>query len=399
MSEIENVIIGAGPAGLAAAAFAPGGALVLEGRDAPGWKILISGGGHCNVTNTFTSEEILRRLGPAGRPMKYALGAFGPEGIRAWLAELGCPTVIRNDWEVYPKSNRAADVLDTLLAAAAANGSEVACGARVTDIKRFGGGFAVSTREGAVHCRRLLIATGTPAWGRPQPIFDEILGRLGHAVRPWVPALCPLRLKDNPFRGLDGISFTGRVGIEGKWREPDEMLITDEGLSGPAALNASAAIFRRFAENAANGFTVDFAPGQSAAETVAALLALRVSHPRATAAAGLAGLLPKRLAERLAKIAGLSEVPSPQLKKSEAERLAALVHSFACAVFEMPSLAKGFVASGGIPLAEVNARTMESRIVRGLFFAGEILDYDAPSGGFNITLALSTGRLAGLNMS
>jgi len=398
--EAENVIIGSGPAGLAAAAFAREPALVLEGRESPGWKILISGDGHCNVSNTFAPEEFLRRMGSGGRQLKYALGAFGPDEVRAWFANRGCPTVVRDEWEVFPKSNRAEDILETLLAAAEKNGSEVLCGGRVTGIARASGsGFIVHARSEEIRCRRLVIAAGTPAWGRPQPQFEDALRRLGHTVRPFVPGVCAVALEGNPFEGLAGLSFKGRVSVAGKWKDADEILITDDGLSGPGVMNPSAGIYRRLYDGEGGEFEVDFLPGPGAAETVKMFLALRQSAPRAFMRTALGEVMPKRLAARLAEIAGVADVTASQLTKPEAGRLAACVHHFKCNVVEMPSLAKAFVASGGMPLEEVNMRTMESRIVRGLYFAGEILDYDAPGGGFNITLALATGRLAGLQLA
>jgi len=399
MSDVEHVIIGSGPAGLAAAAFGPTDALVIEARQSPGWKILISANGRCNVTNTFPPGEFLHRVMRGSRQLKTALGAFGPEDIRAWLADLGCPTVVQNGWEVYPKSNRAADVLQALLNTAAANGAQLLCDARVTSVKKTSGGFVIGTRHGEISCRRLLVAAGSPAWGRPQPQFDQSLGRLGHTLRPWVPGLCPIPLTDNPFDGLEGISFTGSMILEGKSGEADEILLTGDGLSGPAALNASARVFRRLYDGDGDDFALDLFPAQSRGGTLQWLLDSRRSHgPRAVPAI-LADAFPKRLAVRLAEISGAAEVPAAQLKRSDAERLSDLLHSFPCRVAGMPSLAKGFAASGGIPLEEVDTKTMQSKIVRGLFFGGEILDYDAPSGGFNITLALATGRLAGLSMA
>ena len=393
----ETVIIGAGPAGLAAAAFAPGGAVVLEARKSPGWKILISGGGHCNVTNTLSAADFLRRLGPSGRPLRYALGAFGPREIRAWLAERGCPTVVLEDWHVYPKSNRAADVLGALVSAALENGSHVICGARVTDIRKLGGAFVVRVRKDEFRCSRLIVAPGTPAYDRPQVDLENLLRRLGHTVRPFVPALAPVPLADNPFRGLAGVSLPARLCVEGRWTDVDEVLFTDDGLSGPAVLNTSARINRRLAEGHGGDFLLDLFPQGKCGDTARALLSLRNAHPRSGVSRALDALLPKRLSTRLVELARFESLTASQLKKVDADRLAALVHSFPCRASAIAPLAKGFAASGGIPLGEVNPRTMESKIVRGLFFAGEILDYDAPSGGFHVTVALATGRLAGLS--
>ncbi len=397
--EAENVVIGSGPAGLAAAAFARGGALVLEARKEPGWKILASGGGHCNVTNTLAPAEFLRRLASGARFLKAALHGFPPEAIRTFLAEHDCPTVVRDGWHVYPKSNRAADVLAALVDAAAGNGSEVFTAARVGAISKTAQGFAIEVKGDTVRCRRLLVASGSPASDRPRPEFDRILERLGHAVRPWVASLAPVPLGDNPFEGLAGVSFEGRVAVAGKWREPGDVLVTDEGLSGEAVMNASGAINRAISDGGSGAFALDLLPGQSRMETEALFERLRSEHPRALAERALEPVLPNRLAARVAALAGLSgegsqPVVISQLRRDQRDRAVALVHEMALEAARALPPARGYAASGGIPLEEVNPRTMESRIVQGLYFAGEMLDYDAPSGGFNITLALATGRLA-----
>ena len=396
----DTLIIGAGPAGLAAAAFAPPGALVMERRKEPGWKILISGGGHANVTNTLPKGEFLKRLGAAGRFLKHAIHPFGPEEVRAFLKNMGCPTTRREEGHVYPSSNRAGDVLAALLEAAARNAATVYTAARVGGIERAKGGFVVTVKGEKVRCGRLLVAAGTPAYDRARGAFDGIIRGLGHTVRPWTPGLAPVGLAGNPFEGLDGVSFTGRISVEGGWGAPGEIVITDEGLSGPAALDASAAINRGLSDGGDGRFLVDFLPARSREATLEALFSLRKTHPRAAAAKAFEKTLPKRLAARLVLLA-TGETPPPtasQLTREAAGKIADTVHACPLTVAGIPPLSKGFVASGGIPLAEVNPRTMESKIVKGLYFAGEILDYDAPTGGFNITIALSTGRLAGVSM-
>lgn len=396
--EADTVIIGSGPAGLAAAAFSPRGAVVLETRKHPGWKILVSGNGRCNVTNTFSEKEFLARLDPGSRSVKYALGAFGPAKIRKWLSELSCPTVVENDWEVYPESDTAKSVLDALVAAVEANGSEIHTFTGVTHIAHDGHGFVLQTNDGDISCLRLVVAAGSPARGRPQPLLEDAILLVGHSLKPWVPGLAGVPLRDNPFCGLDGISFPGRVRIDDKWFPEGDILITNDGLSGPAVMNAAACIFRRYAEGGGDEFAVDLYPGEPRRQTESVLLGLREGHPRMEILSAISELLPRRLARRVCEIAGASSVTASQLARSAASVLAGLIHEFPCTIDHAPPLSKAFAASGGVPLDEVDMRTMQSRIVPGLFFAGEILDYNAPSGGFNITLALATGRLAGMSL-
>ncbi len=396
--QTDTVIIGSGPAGLAAAAFSPKGAFVLEAKKFPGWKVLVSANGRCNVTNTFSEKEFLSMLDPESRSVKYALGAFGPAKIREWLSELSCPTVVHNDCEVYPKSNTAASVLDALVAAVEANGSEILPSTRVTHLAHDGSAFVLQTKGGDISCRHLIIAAGSPAWDRPQPQLEDAILLLGHSLRPWVPGLAAVPLRDNPFHDLDGISFPGRVRVDDTWFPEGDILITDDGLSGPAVMNTSAFIFRRYAAGGGDEFALDLHPEQPRARTESLLLGLRDQNPKMEIQSAISELLPRRLARRVCEISGGASVTASQVTRGAASALAGLIHEFPCTIDHVPSLAKAFVASGGVPLDEVDMRTMHSKIIPGLSFAGEILDYNAPSGGFNITLALATGRLAGISL-
>ena len=279
--------------------------MVLEARREPGWKILVSGGGRCNVTNTLAPGEFLGRVPRGGRFLRQALHDFGPEAIRKFLAKHGCPTVVRDGWHVYPKSNKAADVLTALVDALGENGSEVFAGARAAGIRRTETGFVVDVKGDEIACRRLLIAAGSPASDRPRPEFDAMLTRLGHTMRPWVAALAPVPLADNPFRGLEGLSFPGRLGIAGKWLKPDEVLVTDDGISGPAVMDASAEINRRMRDGEGDAFVLDALPGLGREETAALFPRLREAHPKAGVERALDEVMPKRLAARMVELAGI----------------------------------------------------------------------------------------------
>lgn len=392
-----TVIIGSGPAGLAAAAFSPGGAVVLEEKKHPGWKILVSGNGRCNVTNTCTETEFLQRLETGSRPVRYALGAFGPAKVREWLSGLSCPTVVENGFEVFPESDTAASVRDALVAAAERNASQIRTSSAVTRVARDGDGFVVATASGDISCRNLIIAAGSPAWGRPHPELEEAIVLFGHTLQTWVPGLSGVPLRDNPFDGLDGISFRGRVRVADKWYGVHDVLVTSGGLSGPAVMNAAGSIFKRFAAGQGGDFALDMRGDIERRLTERMLLGLRDESPRMEVRSAVERFLPRRLAGRICEIAGASSVTASQLTRKTASALAAALHEFPCAVDHVPPLAKAFVASGGVPLDEVDMRTMRSKTMPGLSFAGEILDYNAPSGGFNITLALATGRLAGMH--
>lgn len=396
--------MGAGPAGLFAARVAAERGrrvVLLEKNRRPGLKILISGGGRCNLTTTRTGADLEAQYGGRrGRFLRHALRAFPPAALVATFIEEGVGLHVEDLEKVFPDSQKAADVANALVAMTRRAGVDLRCGAPMLDVVRTADGFSVSTPAGVVAARRLVLAPGGRSYPKTGATGDgyRVCAELGHRIVPTVPALAPLAIDREWVHALQGIVLpapitrlrdrAGRVLVER--RRP--VLFTHRGLSGPAPMDVSG-----YVEECGGGcwLELDLAPETDANGLEAALLQSARRDGRALPWSALPGTLPERLRRALMELAGaegtLAELPRPAR-----QRLVAATKHLQLPVDRSLGFAHAEVTRGGVALDEVDARTMASKLVPGLFVCGELLDVDGPIGGFNFQAAFATGRLAGL---
>jgi predicted Rossmann fold flavoprotein len=395
-------VLGAGAAGTMAAIFAAAGGadtLLLERTKDGGRKILISGGGRCNILPARVDE---RRFvtDSSSNTLRNILRTWPlTEQIAFFERELGLTLVEEQETaKLFPSSNRARDVRDGLLSLAARRGARFMPGTRVTGLHRWQDGWKVEL-EGAAPLAvdAVVVATGglsVPSTGSDGAGFG-ILAALGHAVHPTYPALTPLVVEGSPFGALAGISLpvtiTARDGVRSATASGG-FLFTHRGYSGPSVLDVSHVPVRsRLDADAAASLTVRWtALGE--AEWAAAL---RPEGTR-TVAGVLRHEMPERLAESLAGRAGVPATrPLAQLRREERVRLVDLLVRCPLPWTGDEGYRKAEVTGGGVSLAEIDPRTMESRRHPGLFICGEVLDAFGPIGGYNFLWAWATGRAAG----
>ena len=406
-------MIGGGPAGLflaaRAAALSPAlrdaGILLVEKMPKPGRKLLASGSGHCNITHQGAMGEFLGRYGDKGRFLKRALYAFGNDELAAWLGERGLDLEAEEGGKLFPSSRKASDVLDLLLRECSARGVSMRTGVRATAIHREAGGFfsveLVGPEGEIATCLAplLAIATGGASYPGTGSTGDgyALAAALGHAIVRPRPALAPARVDDAELCALTGLSFADlgfalrRGGrIIGRFR--GDVLVTHEGLSGPGILDASRVL--------EPGDTLELDFTGIGLDAYRARLAARIADsPRALVRSLVAGL-PRRLAELLCSRAGLGpEARCADLKREARESLARLATEFPARVAALGGFDVAMATGGGVSLDEVAPATMASRIVDGLYFAGEVLDYDGDTGGFNLQAAFSTADAAARAMA
>jgi len=402
----DVAIVGGGAAGLAAAIFAAerGGAArrvtVLDGAATLGAKILISGGGRCNVTHTAVRPEDFN----APRTLvRNVLAGFRQEETVRWFESLGVRLVREETGKLFPASNRARSVLDALLARCAALGVRILTGHRAESIVRENGRFLVRHSRGTLAAARLILATG----GRSLPRTGSdgsgwsIARALGHTVTATHPALVPLLL-DGGFHGeLSGLSHEAELSVHAGGRLLDRragsLLWTHFGISGPVVLDASRHWVIAQAQGQDPELRCNLRPDSSFQAVEAEWLGAARSHPRATVRRVLARHLPERLAEALSRAAGVA--PGRTVAELTREERRALVRHGV--ELRLPvARARGWdfaeVTAGGVPLGEIDFRTMQSRLVPGLYLVGEMLDCDGRIGGFNFQWAWTTGHLAGI---
>lgn len=406
--ECDVAVIGAGAAGLLAGArAAERGRRVwlLEKNRQAGVKILMSGGTRCNLTHDTDARGIVAAYGPPGRFLHSALAALGPRALRSLIEAEGVATKTEPGGKVFPVSNRAADVLEALLARLRRSGASLFTNESVAGISRVHTLFRIETNQRTFDVEKVIVATGGKSYPGSGTTGDGYawLAALGHTIVPTTPALTPITVDAPWVKELSGVTIPDvalRV-LESSSGKPvvladrrGSLLFTHFGLSGPVALDVSRAISGHAAPRTLQ-LECDFLP-RLKEPAVAELLEieLRSSGKRQVGSIVLAEL-PKRLAEQLLLLAGLDpNAKSAELSKPLRTSLIQWHKRCRIAVTGTRGFGKAEVTAGGVALAEVDSRSMESKLVPNLFLAGEILDLDGPIGGYNFQAAFSTGWLA-----
>ncbi|HND01374.1 MAG TPA: NAD(P)/FAD-dependent oxidoreductase [Nitrospira sp.] len=408
-------VIGAGAAGLAAGIFAaerqPALRVeVLDGAASVGAKILVSGGGRCNVTHDVVTPEDFfgtRHL------VRNVLAAFPVKDTVAWFASLGVELKREETGKLFPVTDKARTVLDALLRRSRELGVVLRPGHRVVNIERRteseeGGtearpGFVIRHQHGETPARRIILATG----GRSLPRTGsdgggyELVRHLGHHVTPTVPALVALMLDEDCFHAeLSGLSQEVEIQtlVEGRSvdRRRGSLLWTHFGISGPVVMDASRFWCLARSRGEAAEVMGNFLPGRNAEQAREWFLAQAAQNPRRSLLKVLAESLPERYAEVLCRHAGSDpQQACAQVPRAIRDRLLEALTRFRFPVVRDRGWNFAEVTAGGIPLEEVNFRTMESKLVPGLYLVGEVLDCDGRIGGFNFQWAWATGRVAG----
>jgi len=401
--QYDIAIVGGGAAGLMAAIFAGRAAqergvplriAAIEGATRIGAKILISGGGRCNVTNEVVRAE---DFNGSRNAIAKVLRTFEVTATVAFFEELGVPLKREETGKLFPVSNRAKDVIDALIRATEEAGVEILTGMKVETMTSVGpaGSPAFFEINNTIRASRVILAAG----GRSVPKTGSdgsgyaLAKSLGHTITKTFPALVPLVVtKDHWMTGLSGTSVDAELSVKSSTgrvveRHRGSMLFTHFGLSGPVVLDIS----RHWIDNQPATLAANFLPGETFQSLDARLLEAGQKNPRATVGSVLRGRLPERLLTLLTTDAILGRMP-----KEERRRIVHDVVECTLPVIRDRGFDYAEVTAGGIPLAEIDLRTMESRRLSGLFLCGEILDVDGRIGGFNFQWAWASGRAAGM---
>ena len=403
--EVDVVVAGGGAAGLFAAATAAARGrtvALLEKNERPGLKILISGGGRCNVTTTRSGKDLERQYGERrGRFLRHALHSLRPVDVIDHFQALGVPLHEEDLEKIFPVSRKARDVLEALLRDCRAKGARLCVNEPVRGIGRAGERFAVSTSRGEWIAHSVVLATGGLSYPKTGATGDgyAFARAFGHTVTGTVPALAPLSVDEPWIRELQGIVLQDVeiAALDGDGRVVNRrtrpILFTHKGLSGPAPMDLAGDIEERH-----GGFVrLDFAPTKTPEQLEAEWLEAARYHGKRNAASLLPASLPERVRSALCAIAGCADTTLANLDRGARQRLLRAVKDLRIRCARSLGFDHAEVTRGGIALDEVDPKTMESRLQKGLFLCGEILDVDGPIGGFNFQAAFGTGRLAGQN--
>ncbi|MEH2164212.1 MAG: NAD(P)/FAD-dependent oxidoreductase [Nostoc sp.] len=402
------VVIGGGAAGffgaIACAKANPDAQVtLLEASRQPLAKVLISGGGRCNVTHAcFEPEELVQNYPRGAKALRGALTHFGPQDTAAWFAASGVYLKTEADGRMFPVTNTSETIVECLIKAVAKSGVKLRIGTHVTSVRTSAdGGFEILLKLGeTIKCDRLLLATGSSIVGY------KIVQELGHQIEPPVPSLFTFNILDQKLRELAGVSINPvqlRLSAGGKsqLQQTGPLLITHWGLSGPAVLKLSAWGARVLHESRYQAkLSINWLPLMPQEQVREKVLAVKDEWGKKAIALHRGVDLPHRLWQYIIARAGIAtddrwaEISSKSLNQLVQELTQGQYLINGKGAFK-----EEFVTCGGVKLKEVNFKTMESRLIPGLYFAGEILDIDGVTGGFNFQSAWTTGYLAGVAMA
>jgi len=400
MKQYDVAIIGAGPAGLSCAIHAAAQGrriLLLEKNSTPGNKLLLAGSGQCNFTHTGDIRNFPAHYGDHGKFLKPALFSFPNLALIAFFATRGLGAETDANGKIFPETRKSADVLAALVKECGQRGVDLHCAEPVTGVSHETGEFEITTPKATYLCPVLVITTGGASYPVTGSTGDgyRFSAALGQPVTDIAPALTPLRIGSFPFAALSGMSFehlhfsVWRAGKKIADRTGD-VLFTHLGLSGPGILDASRDI--RAGDEVRLSFAGDLGRGEFAAD-----LARRIEENRTWQLSTLLAAypIPERLNRKLLSLSAIpADIRCSHFSAAQRSKLIANVTEFPLIVTAPGDFSVAMVTRGGVALEHVNQKTLESKIVPDLYFAGEVLDIDGDTGGYNIQAAFSTGFLA-----
>lgn len=406
MKRTKICIIGAGPAGLMASihcAIANAETAVFESNTTVGRKLLLTGGGRCNLTHLAGPDEIVRAFGPKGRFLSYALHRFTPEQVCQFFRELGMESIVEKDGCVFPASDRASDVRDCLIKRAKSLGVRFFFDKPVKSIAREENSFTIHTSRDGFVAEKVIIATGGLSFPQTGSTGDgyRFAKELGHTIVEPKASLVPLVTRENWLGQLAGtavenVKVSARINNK-KITTAGALVFTDDGIGGPAVWDMSRHLTDRLpAFEKPLEITLDLVPQITEVQLGTEVTALIAANPKKKVVNILMEFVPRRVSEVLCTLAGcVDEIEASQLKKDVRKKLISNLKALPLSVTNTRPIAEAIVTRGGVSVAEIDSKTMESKICPGLFFAGEVIDADGPCGGYSLQMCWSAGALAG----
>ena len=400
--KFDGVVIGGGPAGMFAAITAAEQGekvLLLEANSRLGKKLLITGKGRCNVTNRCASDEVLRNIPRNGRFLYSAMDACPPEQIIQFFESHGCPLKTERGNRVFPVSDKSQSVLDCLQKELKRTGVVVRT-ARVREILTDDGSVTgVRTDQESVEARWVILATGGVSYPATGSTGDgyRMAQALGHTIISPEGSLVPLETAGSDCQDMQGLSLRNvavkLLNAKGKvlYKDFGELLFTHFGVSGPTVLSASAHL-----KGEGCRLVIDLKPALEEGKLNDRILRDLEQYRNRTMENALTDLLPRSMIPvvlRRLQIPG--DLQANSLKKEQRRALVELLKGFSVTITGKRPVAEAIITSGGVKTSEIDPKTMESKKLRGLFFAGEIIDCDAYTGGFNLQIAWATAYAAG----
>ena len=394
------IVVGGGPAGIMAALSAAKNneVTLIERNKEIGMKLRLTGGGRCNITNNRDIEEFFDKIVNNKKFLYSALYTFSNYSLLEYLSNNGLEYKVEVDEKVYTKSDKADEVIELLKNDLEKNKVKIRYNTMVSDLiveNEDIKGVVTSYGE-RILGDKVIITTGGksfPNTGSDGTMYS-ILEKYGHTITPIYAALIPLVIKEDFVKSLQGVAMKDVV-VSAKLKKKKiekfgDMLFTHFGISGPAVLKLSSYITKALSEGEVE-VSLDFLKDKSKDE----ISQIMRSNPNKTVLNNLKGVLPQNFLKVVFEMLGLTEIKSSDLKKEDENKIIEYMKEMKLTARETLTIKAAQVTSGGVKVKEINASTMESKVIKNLYFAGEVIDIDAETGGYNLQMAFSTGYLAG----
>jgi len=404
----QIIVIGGGPAGLMAAgqaAHAGMSTLLLEKMEQPGSKLQITGKGRCNLTNIVSQEEFITHFGRNGQFLRQAFAKFFNQELLDLMAGIGVKTLTERGGRVFPANNDAKEITKKIIKWATDQGAEIQTDTAIRQIELEGQHVigVITHNDQFISGQAVILATGGASFSHTGSSGDgyQMAAAAGHTITPIRPALVPLKTRGDICQRLQGLTLRNvevHVFLDGKesFNGFGELLFTHFGISGPIILSMSGKIVDALQTKQRVDVTIDLKPALDEKKLDTRLLRDMDAHGKQYFHNLLGGLLPQKLVPVMAELCQIPlDKPCHQVTSEERNRLIQHLKHFEIEISGYLALDYAMVTAGGVSLKEIDPRTMESKIIDGLYFAGEVMDLAADTGGYNLQAAFSTGWLAG----
>lgn len=407
MSNFDLIVVGAGPAGLLAAGRAAelgGKVLILEKMHQPGRKLLLTGKGRCNITNNADINEFIKYVYPKGRFLRTAFSQFFSKDIIELLERYGVETTLSRGGRYFPTSNKAEDILNAFLRWVDELNVEIRCGYRVEKLIVKNDELEGLQANGQIFkTRSVILATGGKSYPATGSTGDgyELARSVGHSIDKVCPSLVPLETEGHVVKKLEDLKLknvkaAAWINNKKKAEEFGEMIFTHFGLSGPIILTLSRIVIQELQKKNEVEISIDLKPALNDEKLDKRLLRELNQHGKKNINNIFRYLLPSAMIPVFIEILEIDpEKKCNQISSKERKRIRQLLKNLRFKISGHRSFKEAIITAGGVSTNEISSKTLESKLIRGLYFAGEIIDLDAKTGGYNLQIAFSTGWLAG----
>jgi predicted Rossmann fold flavoprotein len=403
---IDLAVVGAGPAGMMAAITAASNGkrvILIEKNGSAGKKLLITGNGRCNLTNTVSMNDLLKKFQKKGSFLRTAFTKFTNNDLMNFFESRGLKLKVESDGRVFPVTDNSSDVLNILLKELKKRHVTIRYNTQVDSVQYDSKGFMLELDDGGdILAKNVVLATGGISYSATGSDGDghKIAEETGHKVTALVPGIVPVITHEFWVRELSGLQLVSAAAVikhsKGKLKLEGDVLFTHQGLTGPMILNNSSKLVEILKRDERILLNIDIHPEKTVAQLSDEFLTAREEHGKVDLGNHMKLKLPNRMIPLFLEMAGVDpKLKMNQLGKKERNNIVNLLKSFPLTITGTSSIDKAMVTCGGVSSKDFDPNTMESKLVSGLFFAGELVDGCGPSGGYNLQQAFSTGYLAG----